>query len=67
MGRYRLIALAPHVANLSHTRMRQPVDWALPVAPYTPLPVPKGQDPGQGAQADTPFQPSCHNTCVLLM
>mmetsp|Transcript_17798 Transcript_17798/g.38324 ORF Transcript_17798/g.38324 Transcript_17798/m.38324 type:complete len:401 (+) Transcript_17798:100-1302(+) len=34
--RYELVALAPHVANLSQFRLRQPVSWALPVAPFRP-------------------------------
>ncbi|KXZ48602.1 hypothetical protein GPECTOR_26g505 [Gonium pectorale] len=32
----RLMALAPHVANLSSHKLRRPVDWSMPVAPFTP-------------------------------
>ena len=31
-----LLALAPHVAALANTRMRRPVQWAVPIAPFVP-------------------------------
>ncbi|GFR41927.1 hypothetical protein Agub_g2720, partial [Astrephomene gubernaculifera] len=35
----RLMALAPHVANLSSHKLRRPVSWSLPVAPFRPPPA----------------------------
>eukprot|EP00798_Chlamydomonas_sp_ICE-L_P019961 gene19961-26669_t len=30
---FKLVALAPHVATLAESRYRQPVSWAMPIAP----------------------------------
>ncbi|KAG1678796.1 hypothetical protein FOA52_012836 [Chlamydomonas sp. UWO 241] len=33
-SKLRLVALAPHVATLAQTRMKRPVTWDMPLAPY---------------------------------
>ncbi|GLC42576.1 hypothetical protein PLESTB_001115700 [Pleodorina starrii] len=33
---FKLMALSPHVANLSSHILRRPVDWSMPLAPFTP-------------------------------
>lgn len=33
---FKLLALAPHVAEMSQTRLHHPVNWAMPVAVYVP-------------------------------
>ena len=33
---YKLVALAPHVAALAQARLKQPVSWTMPVAPFRP-------------------------------